>query len=117
VSGFAGITIGRQFEDNKRCCLLARNQNVRIMLGEMLGLMRFHSQTGQDKWVTEVMFPGVRDGYFVDVGSGDGIIGSNSKLIEEKGWKRICIDPFWNRWPAAPASFKEVVSRGRGEKR
>jgi FkbM family methyltransferase len=117
VSGFAGITIGRHFEDNKRCCLLKRNQNVRITLGEMLGLTRFHSQTGQDKWLTEVMFPGMTDGYFVDVGSGDGIVGSNTKLIEERGWKGICIDPFPQNMESRTCQlFKAVVFDRAGQK-
>jgi FkbM family methyltransferase len=117
VSGSAGIGIGRQFENNKRCCLLTRNQNIRITLAEMLGLARFYSQTGQDKWVTEVMFPGVTNGYFVDVGSGDGIAGSNSKLIEERGWKGICIDPFPENMNSRTCQlFKEVVFDQAGQK-
>ena len=117
VSGSVGIRIGRQFENNKRCCLLKRNQNVRITLAEMLGLASFYSQTGQDKWVTEVMFPGVTNGYFVDVGSGDGMVGSNTKLIEERGWKGICIDPFPENMKSRTCQlFKEVVFDQAGQK-
>ena len=117
VSGSLGIRIGRQFENNKRCCLLTRNQNIKITLAEMLGFTRFYSQTGQDKWVTEVMFPGVTNGYFVDVGSGDGIVGSNTKLIEEKGWKGICIDPFPENMKSRTCRlFKEVVFDQAGQK-
>jgi FkbM family methyltransferase len=116
VSGYLGIRFGRQFENNKRCCLLTRGQNIRITLAELLGLTTFHSQTGQDKWVTEVMFPDVTNGYFVDVGSGDGIDGSNTKLIEEKGWKGICIDPFPENMASRTCQlFKEVVFERAGE--
>jgi FkbM family methyltransferase len=83
----------------------------------MLGLANFSSQTGQDKWVTEVMFPGVTSGYFVDVGSGDGVIGSNTNLIEHKGWKGICIDPFPENMASRTCQlFKEVVFDRAGEK-
>jgi FkbM family methyltransferase len=40
------------------------------------------------------MFPGVRDGFFLDVGSGHGTIGSNTKALETIGWTGICVDPF-----------------------
>src|SRR5262249_2582743 len=38
--------------------------------------------------------PGKRDGYYVDVGSGDGEFVSNTKLLDDLGWKGVCIDPF-----------------------
>jgi FkbM family methyltransferase len=44
--------------------------------------------------VLEKVFPDVTDGYFVDVGSGHGTIGSNSRTLEERGWSGVCIDPF-----------------------
>jgi FkbM family methyltransferase len=117
AAGYLGVKIGREFENNKRCCLLTRNPNIKITLGETLGLTTFYSQTGQDKWVTEVMFPGVTNGYFVDVGSGDGIVGSNTKLIESKGWKGICIDPFPENMASRTCQlFKEVVFDRAGEK-
>ena len=117
VSGYLGIRIGRQFEDNKRCCLLKRNANISVTLTEMLGLRTYYSQTGQDKWITETMFPGVNDGYFLDVGSGDGIVGSNTKLLEEKGWKGICIDPFPEHMASRTCQlFKEVVFDKAGQK-
>ena len=31
---------------------------------EGLGLQKFYSQVGQDKWILGVVFPGVDDGYF-----------------------------------------------------
>ena len=54
----------------------------------------YPSEIGQDKWVIFKMFPGVRDGVFLDVGSGHGTIGSNTKALEELGWTGICVDPF-----------------------
>jgi len=48
------------------------------------------SQFGQDLWVLEYFPVGV----FVDVGFNDGITISNTKLLEEKGWSGLGIDPF-----------------------
>ena len=42
----------------------------------------------------EKVFPHVASGFFVDVGSGHGTIGSNSRTLEERGWRGVCIDPF-----------------------
>jgi FkbM family methyltransferase len=33
------------------------------------------------------------DGFFVDIGAHDGIVGNNTKLLEELGWSGICIEP------------------------
>jgi hypothetical protein len=49
-----------------------------------------YSQFGQDLWVLNY-FP---TGIFIDVGFNDGIVISNTKLLEEKGWKGLGIDPF-----------------------
>ena len=38
--------------------------------------------------------PNKRDGYYVDVGSGDGVFVSNTKLLDDMGWKGVWIDPF-----------------------
>jgi FkbM family methyltransferase len=36
---------------------------------------------------------GIEQGTFVDIGANDGITGSNSMLLEEKGWKGLLIEP------------------------
>jgi len=58
------------------------------------GTLVFQSQSCQDRWVVLEVFPRERKGYFVDVGSGDGVIFSNSKALEDLGWKGVCVDPF-----------------------
>jgi len=40
------------------------------------------------------VFPGVTNGYFVDVGAGDGVKGSNTKALEELGWTGVAIGAF-----------------------
>lgn len=79
---------------NRACCQLAWPANLRVSLAELLGVGPYVAEIGQDKWVLEHVFPDVRDGYFVDVGSGHGTIGSNTRALEERGWTGLCIDPF-----------------------
>lgn len=59
-----------------------------------LGLEDFKSITGQDLWVMYSVHPGVTDGFFVDLGSADGVAISNTWALEQTGWRGICIDPF-----------------------
>lgn len=77
---------------------------------------KYHSQFGQDRWVLEEVFPGVTDGYFVDIGSADGIRHSNSKALEEAGWQGICVDPFPTNMESRTCQlFQEVVYSSEGE--
>ena len=56
-----------------RC--VATRHNIILSIKEALGFAQhYYGEHLQDKWVTETVFPGLHDGYFVDVGSGDGII-------------------------------------------
>ena len=81
-----------------------------VTANELLGRATYPSQIGQDKWVLETMFPGVTDGYFLDVGSGDGEFHSNTALLERRGWKGICVDPFPSNMDKRTCQmFKEVV--------
>jgi FkbM family methyltransferase len=93
-AGYTGVLLGIQYERNRACCQVPRMRNIALAIREKLRLTRFYSQIGQDKWVLETVFPGVRNGFFVDVGSADGTHLSNTKALEEKGWSGVCIDPF-----------------------
>jgi FkbM family methyltransferase len=88
------LEIREQLDLNRACCDLSLLQALRLTWQEAIGGVTFPSEIGQDKWVIARMFPGVRDGYFLDVGSGHGTIGSNTKALEERGWTGICVDPF-----------------------
>ena len=71
---------------------------------------QYHSKYGQDRWVAHIVFPDIRNGFYVDVGCGDGVIGSNTKIFDDLGWKGICIDPFPTNMQTRTAEvFKEVV--------
>ncbi len=85
-------------------------RNVRVTFNEARGRSRYFAEIGQDKWVLEKVFPDVTDGYFVDIGSGHGTIGSNSRALEQRGWRGICIDPFPIYMEGRTCTmFKEVV--------
>jgi Methyltransferase FkbM domain len=71
----------------------------------------------QDRWIVYRVFPGVTNGYFVDVGSGDGVLFSNTKVLEDLGWSGVCIDPFpTNMNRRTCTMFKEVVDSVAGRK-
>jgi FkbM family methyltransferase len=107
---YAGYKIGRQFERNRLCCQMPRARNLVFSARELLGLETFPSQIGQDKWVLGTIFPGVTDGFFLDVGSADGTVFSNTKALEKRGWKGVCIDPFpTNMQDRTCQVLKEVV--------
>ena len=65
-----------------------------VAVRHALGMDRAHGLYGQDLWVLHSRFPDVRDGFFVDVGSADGVHLSNTKALEARGWRGVCIDPF-----------------------
>lgn len=59
-----------------------------------MGLMKYYSQIGQDKYLDEYIFKGKRNGTFIDIGAGDGINISNSYFFEKnRGWSGICVEP------------------------
>jgi FkbM family methyltransferase len=99
TAAFLAVTVQKvgavhRFQENRRCCQLPTWRNLVVTIEESLGLAEYPAEIGQDKWVLEKVFPGVTDGFFVDVGSGHGTIGSNSVALERRGWTGICIDPF-----------------------
>src|SRR5262249_41731195 len=117
VAGFVGLKFGARYQVNAECCQLPLSRSLVVSAKERLGLVTFYSQMGQDKWVTEEVFPGVKNGFFLDVGSGDGTFMSNTKALEQKGWTGICIDPFpRNMQDRSCQIFKEVVFSKAGER-
>jgi hypothetical protein len=93
-SAAAGAKLMVKYQYDATCCQLSALRSAFVSIKEKLGLVTFHSQMGQDKWVSEGVFPDVKDGFFVDVGSADGTWMSNTKALEERGWTGICIDAF-----------------------
>jgi FkbM family methyltransferase len=110
------VTFRDRLYINRRCCGLSLFEAVRVTVAETFGLAHYPSQIGQDKWILRKVFPGVTDGYFVEVGAADGVLNSNSKALEDRGWTGICIDPFPSNMAGRRCLvMKEVVSRRTGE--
>jgi hypothetical protein len=107
----------QKFRKNRRSCDIPFARNLYFSGLEAFGLITFHSQVGQDRWVVEELFPAVKNGFFVDVGSADGIIDSNTKVLEDRGWAGICIDPFpTNMTKRRCTVSRSVVSSVSGER-
>lgn len=92
--------------------------SLRLALLDACGLRPLHAQFGQDAWVLDVVYPGLRDGVFVDVGAGDAVLGSNTEALEQAGWTGFAVDPFpTGDWDARRATLlREVVSDAAGER-
>lgn len=111
-----GQALARHLEENSRCCQLPIGRALAIAWQEAIGDPPYPSEIGQDKWVAEAMFPEVRDGVFLDVGSGHGQIGSNTRALEARGWTGICVDPFPTAMEGRTCHMvKEVVSSEAGK--
>jgi hypothetical protein len=52
----------------------------------------FISESLQDLFVY-IYFNGKKDGFFVEIGSNDGISANNTLALERLGWQGICIEP------------------------
>lgn len=104
-----GIDARKQFATNRECCGLSLFQALNATAHEAIAGTIYPSEIGQDKWVIYRMFPGVTNGFFLDVGSGHGTIGSNTKALEELGWTGICIDPFPTAMEGRTCRMEKVV--------
>jgi FkbM family methyltransferase len=52
-----------------------------------------HAQN--DRWICDLVFPGLRGGYFVEAGACGGLQGSASYVLEKHfGWNGICVEPY-----------------------
>ena len=112
-----GVQARDRFYTNRHCCDLSTARALMVTFDETVRRQRFPSQIGQDKWVLFRMFPGVSGGYFVDIGSADGTIGSNTKALEERGWRGLCVDPFPTNMDGRTCQvFKDVVWSVPGHK-
>jgi FkbM family methyltransferase len=103
---------------------LTPRESMIVALKSVFGLQKTYAEREQDLWVVLSTAPGKRDGYYVDVGSGDGVFVSNTKLLDDMGWKGVCIDPFPTnmssrtcqlfRQPVFSVSGKKVSFRAAG---
>lgn len=57
-------------------------------------LSPYKSQKGQDRWVIHELFGDKKGGFFLDLAAADGLMHSNTHLLEKKyQWDGICIKP------------------------
>ena len=103
------IAARKQFAANRECCDFSLVQALSTTFDESVSGTIYPSEIGQDKWVIVKMFPGVTNGFFLDVGSGHGTIGSNTRALEERGWTGICIDPFPTAMAGRTCRMEKVV--------
>lgn len=103
------MAIRKQLALNRACCSFSLAQALTLTFREAVGGTTYPSEIGQDKWVIVKMFPDVTNGFFLDVGSGHGTIGSNTKALEAVGWSGICIDPFPTAMDDRRCQMEKVV--------
>jgi FkbM family methyltransferase len=54
----------------------------------------FLGQKNQDRWVVNEVFPGLNGGCFLDLAAADGVLHSNTHVLEKQlGWSGLCIEP------------------------
>lgn len=74
----------------------------------------YQNETANDRWIAEYIFPGKRNGYFLEAGAANGHAGSSCYVLEKHfGWTGICVEPhddfFRELVPARPNSAHENV--------
>jgi FkbM family methyltransferase len=125
LSFYEGARFGRTYERYKFFYGAPRRAAAHGAWAKLTGSEKFYGQFAQDLWVTRGIAPGLRNGYYVDVGSADGTFISNTKLLDDLGWKGVCIDPFPRnmstrtcqvfRQPVFSESGKHVQFRAAGD--
>jgi FkbM family methyltransferase len=57
-------------------------------------LFKYRNETLNDRWIAEHVFPGKKNGYFVEAGAAGGIDASCTYVLEKAfGWTGICVEP------------------------
>lgn len=65
--------------------------------------MKYRHDLGNDRWIVEHVFPGLRHGYFIEAGATNGLNGSGTFVLEsELGWSGLCIE-------AIPKQFEQIM--------
>lgn len=64
-----------------------------IIKNELIHFNHSYSQFGQDVFLLDTLLKDKKDGFFVDVGGNDPIIGNNTYLLERNGWTGLAFEP------------------------
>ncbi len=116
LAGLCCVRYGSRYALNELYLGAPREALVRLSLREAIGLTTTNAQFTQDLWVMYAVYPDVRDGFFVDVGSADGVLLSNSRQLEHRGWHGLCVDPFPTNMESRTCKMlKEVVYSKSGQ--
>jgi FkbM family methyltransferase len=74
--------------------LASYRQQVERQPETMPPLMEYRNETLNDRWIVEYIFPGKRQGYFIEAGAANGKDASSCYILEtELDWRGICIEP------------------------
>jgi hypothetical protein len=90
----AWLALWARYDVNRACPETPLVRSVVAAVLQRAGFLTFHSEICQDRWIVLEVYPGLRKGFFVDLGSGNGVVNSNTKTLEDLGWDGVCIDPF-----------------------
>jgi len=116
IAFLAGTRVGSIYERYRFIYAAPKAEAMRGAFARLLGEEESFGQFYQDLWVTRGVAPGKRNGYYLDVGSADGVRISNTKLLDDLGWKGICIDPFPTNMRSRTCKvFRQPVSRESGK--
>ena len=114
---YLGARFGMIYQFQKSVYELPRAENATTSLKRLFFLQPSYGEFGQDLWVALAVAHGKKNGYYVDVGSGDGVIQSNTKLLDRMGWQGVCIDPFPTNMSTRTCQlFKQPVFSESGKK-
>ncbi|MGF1655659.1 MAG: glycosyltransferase [Verrucomicrobiales bacterium] len=85
-----------------------RQKSASGLGARMKGLDSYLNETMNDRWIMEHVFPGKRNGFFVEAGAANGKAVSSCYLLEHRlGWKGLCIEPH-------SVFFKELLKNRPG---
>jgi len=60
----------------------------------MANVINYRHDLLNDKWVSTIVFPGLRNGFFIEAGATNGVNGSGTYILEKEfDWQGICVEP------------------------
>ncbi|MGC9970865.1 MAG: FkbM family methyltransferase [Bryobacteraceae bacterium] len=116
-SFYLGARFGMIYQFQKTMYELPDAENARASIKSLFHLQPSYGQFQQDLWVALAIGHGKKNGYYVDVGSADGVAISNTNLLDHMGWKGVCIDPFPTNMQSRTCQvFRQPVFSESGKK-
>jgi|WetSurMetagenome_2_1015567.scaffolds.fasta_scaffold103356_2 hypothetical protein len=78
----------------RKLCLSLRRCRKRLMDIVRPPLFEYRNETLNDRWIVEHVFPGKKNGFFLEAGAAGGIDASCTYVLEKEfGWTGICVEP------------------------